>query len=288
MKLQGKFVLITGASGGIGRALTLALAQAGARLALAARRRAPLEAVADEVAAQGHERPVIFDVDLSQQGDAQRLAEQTLTALGQVDVLINNAAFNIAGSQWSIGDGNLARQTFETNYFSPLALVQRLVPSMRARGAGAVVNMASIGALATEPLLGHYASSKAALALATEALSLELRGSGVQALLVIPGPVETPMLDELREVPGGAALVRLMPRGTPQEIAQRIVNAIERGKTTLVFPPLIGVFRHLPALARLGARLLTRDVQAEQAVVFIGGSYGNMKVRGRGRDDGAK
>lgn len=282
MKLKGKCALLTGGSGGIGRALAIELARAGVRLAIASRRRAALELVADEVASQGNERPFVFEVDLSQRGAAHGLAERAVSALGRVDILVNNAGFGIAASQWSIGDGELARQIFETNYFSPLALIQSLVPAMRERGEGAIINMASIGALATEPLLGHYSSSKAALAIATEALSLELRGSGVQALLVIPGPVETAMLAELREVPGAAALLRQLPQGTPHEIARRIVRAIERGQSTLFYPTPIAILRHALTLVRWSTRFLTRNVDAGNSGVLIGGPEGNMKVRGTG------
>ncbi|MFI5290325.1 MAG: SDR family NAD(P)-dependent oxidoreductase, partial [Polyangia bacterium] len=154
--LNGKRVLVTGASSGIGRALSKALAQAGAKLAIAARRVGALEALADEIALAGGARPVVLTADLSARGEAERLGARAIEALGAVDILVNNAGVGAGGAQVVMGDADEARALFETNYWAPLALTRALVPEMRKRGAGAVVNVASIGAVTPMPFAGHY------------------------------------------------------------------------------------------------------------------------------------
>src|SRR5262249_39126025 len=134
MDLRGKKVLITGAGSGIGYAIAHALARQGALLALAARNSERLEHLADEIAAAGHARPVVLTPDLSKQGGAELLAARATAALGTIDILINNAAVEGFGSYSTAGDGSESRELFETNYWSPMALVRALLPAMQSRG----------------------------------------------------------------------------------------------------------------------------------------------------------
>jgi len=108
--LHGKHIVLTGASSGIGRALAMALADKGAILVLAARRRELLDGVAAEIDAAGHQRPIVIDTDLSAAGAAESLGKAALCALGgAVDVVINNAGANVTGPQSLIGDSAQAR-----------------------------------------------------------------------------------------------------------------------------------------------------------------------------------
>jgi NAD(P)-dependent dehydrogenase (short-subunit alcohol dehydrogenase family) len=142
--MQGKRVLLTGASSGIGRALAAELAARGALLVLAARRADLLEELAEEIAADGHRRPEVIPADLSEPGAAQALATAALSALdGSLDVLINNAGASLTGAQSMIGDMPDARAVFEVNLWSPLALTAAVVPVMRTAGAGIIVNVTS-------------------------------------------------------------------------------------------------------------------------------------------------
>ncbi|HEY7955255.1 MAG TPA: SDR family NAD(P)-dependent oxidoreductase [Polyangia bacterium] len=276
--LNGKRVLVTGASSGIGRALSKALAQAGAKLAIAARREGALEALADEIAQAGGARPVVLTADLSARGEAERLGARAIEALGAVDILVNNAGVGAGGAQVVMGDADEARALFETNYWAPLALTRALVPEMRKRGAGAVVNVASIGAVTPMPFAGHYSSSKAALSLATETLRLELRGSGVHVLHVLPGPVDTAMLGEVELLPGGARLLSRMPRGDVDTLARKIVRGLERGRRALVYPGSLAIARHLPTVAvRLSAAVMPRV--DEDPRMLLGGSQGAPEAR---------
>jgi hypothetical protein len=254
MDVRGRTVLITGASSGIGHATARALAAEGAVLAVSGRNVARLEELADEIASRGHVRPVVLVADLARRGAAESLAARATEALGRVDVLINNAAAEGVGTYADAGDDERSRELFETNYWSPFVLSRALLPSMRARGVGALVNVSSLGAVTPISGTGHYASTKAALAIATEALRAELRGSGVRVLLVYPGFVDTPMLRAFKARPDlparmGRAL-GLMPVGTPEGLARAIVRALRRERRTVVHPSWYAVTPWIPALSR--------------------------------------
>jgi uncharacterized protein len=277
--LSGKRALVTGASSGIGRALALALAKSGVELAISARRAQALTALADEIAAAGGKRPVVLTADLSLRGEAAELGQRAIAALGQVDILVNNAGVGVGGSQVNVADGDEARTLFETNYWSALALTTALVPGMRERGSGTIVNVSSIGSITPMPLAGHYSSSKAALSLATETLRLELRDTGVHVFLVLPGPVETAMLNEFRQVPGGDKVLAGMPRGTTDVLAKKIVRGIETQKRALVYPTILAIARHLPTLAvRVGGSVV-KGVDVNDPRKVLGGSAGDATLR---------
>ncbi len=260
MDLRDKKILITGASSGIGQAIARALAGRGALIAIVGRHAERLTPLADEIVAAGHPRPVVLTADLSKPGNAESLAARAIAELGTVDVLINDAAVEGIGSYATAGDGSDSRALFETNYWSPMVLIRALLPEMRARGAGAVVNVSSLGAITPVAGTGHYPSSKAALAIATEAVRAELRHSGIRVVLVYPGFVDTPMLRAFMERENLPARMRrslgLMPVGQPDALARRVVTALERGRKTVVYPRSYAMTPLIPALSRWFTSLL--------------------------------
>jgi len=277
MKVQlfGKTALVTGASSGIGRALAKALGKQGVVLAVSARRKQALDSLADEIEKAGGKRPVVLTADLSKRGEAKKLGERALEALGRVDILVNNAGVGIGGAQAVVGDDDMARELFETNYWSALALVTALVPGMRERSYGAVVNVASIGAFVPMPLAGTYSSSKAALSLHSETLRLELRGTGIHVFNVQPGPVETGMIAEMGQVPGAKGVLDNMPLGDPDVLAKKIVRGLERGQRALVYPSSLAIMRHLPTVALRVTALATRGIDVNDPRKLQGGSQGD-------------
>jgi uncharacterized protein len=282
-RVAGSGVLLTGASSGIGRCLAGELARKGAHLAIAARRADRLDAVADEIAAMGLARPATFVVDLERRGNAAELTDAAERAFGQVDVLINNAGGGVGGLQWVGGDRDEGREVFEVNLWSPLALVRALVPAMRQRRSGVVVNVTSMAQVMTWPAFGHYAASKAALAMATETLRQELAGSGVHVLEVIPGPVDTAIQGETRLIPGIERALRASPLGNPAVLAQRIVSAIEHGRSRIVFPRVLTAAYLLPGVTRayIGrqVRRVSSELNSDDARWIRSGSMGDQVAR---------
>ena len=283
MVIEGKRVLLTGASSGIGRELARVLAEHGARLALAARREHLLESLAGEIESAGRGRPAVLPTDLSERGAAASLARRASDALGGVDVLVNNAGVGVGGNQWRVGDRDEARACLETNFWSPLALTAELVPHMRERGSGAVVNVTSIAQVMTLWSLGHYSASKAALALATETLRLELTGSGVHVLEVVAGPTDTAVQGESKLIGGAAEMLKNAPMGKPDELARRIARALERERARLVYPRALRAVYELPSLYRVYAPLMARRLERvrdpEDERVALSGSAGHPDAR---------
>jgi short-subunit dehydrogenase len=262
-ELAGSRALVTGASSGIGRELAKELAARGALLAITARRRPLLESLAQEISAAGSAAPTVFEADLSRKGAAQALAARATEELGPIDLLVNNAGSGVGGRISAVGDRDEAREAFETNYWSPLALIQALVPGMVERRRGAVVNVTSMAQVSTWPGFGAYAATKAALGVATETLAMELVDSPVHALEVIPGPVDTAVQGETRLAPGIERMLDRTPLGDPGVLARLIAKALERGATRAIYPRRAQLAYALPTLARWDARRLAARAARE-------------------------
>ncbi|SNR25776.1 SDR family NAD(P)-dependent oxidoreductase [Actinomadura mexicana] len=256
--VAGAPILVTGASSGIGRAVAFALAERGGRLAIAARRRAVLEGIADRIEDAGLVRPYVIEADLSRPGAAAELAEKAITALGSVQILINNAGIGLVAAQCAIGDDDQARALFETNLWSPLALTRHLFPALHSSG-GLVVNVTSTLRAVPIPLLGYYGASKAALAHLTLTLRHELQGTGVSVLEIVPGATDTAARD-IDLLPWRAGPMRTPPPVSPESMAKAIVKAIEHGERRRSHPATSLLPLEVPALGRLIARVVTRRV----------------------------
>jgi uncharacterized protein len=281
--VAGRRILLTGASSGIGRALARELAARGAALAVAARREGLLEELAGEIEREGGSRPVVLASDLSKRGAAAELAQRATAELGGVDALVNNAGGGVGGTQWAVGDHDAAREAFEVNFWSPVALAAALVPPMRERRSGAVVNVTSMAQVTTMWAMGHYMASKAALARATEALRLELTGSGVHVLEVIPGPVDTAVQAETRLVPGAGEVLDRAPLGDAPALARLAVRALERGRPRVIYPRPMRALYALPLIDRWymprQARRVADRIDTEDARVIRSGSMGDDVAR---------
>lgn len=252
--LRDRRILLTGASSGIGRALALALAGRGARLALAARREPLLHDLAGRIAEAGGAEPAVLPADLSRRGAAAELAERA----GRVDVLINNAGTGVVGSQSVLGDSAEVRAALETNFWSPIALATALLPGMCAAGRGTVVNVTSTVQAVPLPLLGYYGAAKAALSQATRSLRHELRHTPVTVLEVVPGATDTALRDIDRLPWHGGTPPRTFPPVPPAAVAAAVVRALETGRDRVVHPRYSLLPLHLPAVgaavAAVGAR----------------------------------
>jgi uncharacterized protein len=166
-----------------------------------------------------------------------------------------------------VGDRDAARALFETNLWSPLALIAELVPAMVARGRGAVVNVGSMARVSPFPHLGTYTASRAALALATQVLDLEVGPRGIRVVEVALGPVDTPASEENRVLTGADRWLDGRPGlGSAAAAADAIVRAAEGGARGVAFYPRMLRWPHrLPGLGRRYSRRMARhaDIQDE-------------------------
>jgi uncharacterized protein len=262
--VQGKAVLLTGASGAIGSEVARRLAARGARLVLSARRVERLEQLADELAASGASRPVVAPADLARPGAAAKLAAEA----DDVDVLINNAGTSVQGLSWVVGDRDEARAVLETNLWSPLALIAALAPAMVRRGGGTIVNVGSMARVSPFPHLGVYAASRSALATVTEVLDMELHPRGVRVIEVALGPVDTPASRENRVLAGADRWLDGRPGiGEAGAAADAIVAAAEGARGVAFYPPLLRWAHRMPGLGRRYARRAARHADLEDEAV---------------------
>jgi NAD(P)-dependent dehydrogenase (short-subunit alcohol dehydrogenase family) len=190
-KLEGKTALITGASKGLGQAMALALAEAGARLALVSRNLDLLNGTAAAVRKLGAEAAV-FQTDVTDEAQVLRLEQQVSRELGKVQILINNAGVN---NRKPVTDFTLAewRQVIDTNLTSAFLMCRSFVPQMRGQGYGRILNLTSMMSHVSLPGRTAYSASKAGLLGFTRALALELASEQITVNGISPGPVATEM-----------------------------------------------------------------------------------------------
>jgi hypothetical protein len=241
-KRYGEWALVTGASAGIGLEFARALARDGFSVVLSARREDRLRDVAAELEKAHAVSTRVVPIDLGATGGAEALAERAADL--EIGVLVNNAGFGYAGS-FERQDPARLQEMVELNCAAPVVLTARLLPGMRARGKGAVIVVGSAAGAQPLPLHAVYAATKAFDRFFGEALWAELRGSGIDVLVLEPGPTAT----EFQEVAGA------IPH--PGESPDRVVAlALERlGRQPSV---LYGWWNWLRGNA--GARLLPRSL----------------------------
>jgi NAD(P)-dependent dehydrogenase (short-subunit alcohol dehydrogenase family) len=215
----GKIVLITGASSGIGKNSAVRLAEAGAHVLLVARSADKLEETAAEIASLGG-LASIYQADVSNLEDCDRLAAEVLAKHGHVDILINNAGRSIRRSlELSYDRFHDFERTMQVNYFGAVRLTMALLPSMSARKQGHVINMSSIAALTPSPRFSAYVASKSALDAWTRAAAVEFSDLNVRFTTINMPLVRTPMIE-------ATTVYNSMPVLTPDEATDMVVEAV--------------------------------------------------------------
>jgi NAD(P)-dependent dehydrogenase (short-subunit alcohol dehydrogenase family) len=187
MKLEGKVAIVTGAGSGIGKTLATRLARDGAAIVVADIRNH--DSAAAEIATATGARTLGLKVDVASEADVARMVADTLTTLGRIDILVNNAAFfsaleprpfeRIGAAEW--------RQVMEVNTLGVFLCCRACVPHMRTAGGGRIINLASGAPLKGVPLLLHYVSSKGAVIAFTRALAREVGRDGITVNALAPG-----------------------------------------------------------------------------------------------------
>ena len=229
-------MFITGASGGIGQALAARYAQAGWRLALAARRTSEVEAWAR---AQGlaPERWAVYAADVQDIDSIVAAGQRCIERQGLPDVVIANAGISVGMDTADRGDLDVMRESFAINSLGMAATFHPFLAAMRLRRSGALVGIASVAAIRGLPGHGAYCASKAAAVAYCESLRGECRGTGVRVVTLVPGYIDTPLTAGNRY-----PMPFLMQ---PASFAERAFHAIERGDSYRVIPWQMGVVAKL-------------------------------------------
>lgn len=189
LELAGKVALVTGASRGIGRAISLALAREGAIVMLCARGRRALDDLAGEIGARGGSTAVVA-ADVSTIEGAQETIEASLERFGRVDVLINNAGKGSPKPMAELTEEDW-RASFELNFMSAVRLSLACVPHMRRQGGGRIINISSRVGREPDPYFAPYAAAKAALINFSKSLATAYSGEGILTNCIVPGLVRT-------------------------------------------------------------------------------------------------
>lgn len=192
-RLQDRVALVTGASSGIGEATALALAEQGAKVAIAARRKDRLEQLAGKLAELGAE-PLLLVADLVREAEAQRIVRETEARYGRLDILVNNAGVMYLEP---VAEADLGRwrSMLELNVLSLIAATQAALAGMRARRGGHIVNVSSVAGRVANPGSGAYAATKFGVVGFSESLRREVYKDNIRVSVIEPGMVDT----ELRE-----------------------------------------------------------------------------------------
>jgi NAD(P)-dependent dehydrogenase (short-subunit alcohol dehydrogenase family) len=201
--LNGKIALITGASKGLGKAMALALSQAGATIALVSRDETKLQAVKREVEESGG-KAELFIADVKDEQQVERLEAEVSKRLGKIQILVNNAGVNL---RKNLIDFSLSewQSVIDTNLTSVFLMCRKFVPHMRGTGYGRILNMTSIMSHVSLPQRSAYSASKAALLGLIRALAQELAPEGITVNGISPGPFGTEMNQSLMQDPDANA-----------------------------------------------------------------------------------
>ena len=203
MNIEGRTVLVTGASRGLGRALSLAFVDAGARQVFAgARKESDIERLSAD-------RITPIKLDVNSDADVNGIKQ-----LGTIDILVNNAGVDSFGNPVAMNFDD-ARREMDVNYFGALRMTRALAPQMVERGEGMIVNIATAFAKINLPLVGTYCASKAALLSLGQALRAYLKDKGVHVMTVMPTTIDTDMAK-------GADVPKMTPEFVVSEILRHI------------------------------------------------------------------
>ena len=251
ISLKDRNVIITGASSGIGVEAAKMFAAEGSNLALAARSEDKLRQLESDLQ-RFNVKTTIIPTDVTKSSDCRSLIKKTVSSLGSIDILLNNAGVAYHGNVDDVELRHL-EQIIEVNFTAPVRLTNLALPYIKKSGSGRIINVSSILGIIPIPTEAVYSATKFALRAFSYALAEELAGTGIRSCVICPGPVDTPMITE--EIESVHDLVYSPPVATPSEIAELILKSAKDGKLERISPAHTGVLAKLgfllPPLARI-------------------------------------
>jgi NADP-dependent 3-hydroxy acid dehydrogenase YdfG len=263
--LAGAVAVVTGAAGGIGRAVARRLAEEGAWVVLTGRDE---EALSGVDLGPGIAPAAVHLLDVRDAAAWERVAAAVLEAFGRIDVLVSNAGIVDPGPHESLSPERL-QALVDTNLLGAMLGARAVLPPMKARGGGAIVHVASLGGLVPMPFEASYAATKAAVRQFALSLRVEVAASGVRVSVVSPDSVDTPQL--LQELAfDEASLSFASPPLPPEAVARAVVKAIRSGAPEVLVPAAGGLAARMaaafprlllwavPWLRRAGSRRMRR------------------------------
>jgi short-subunit dehydrogenase len=265
MELAGQKALLTGATGGLGRAIAEALAGRGAQLLLSARKRDALEAMAEDLPGEGHR---VLPADLAEPGAAEQLAAEA----GAVDVLVANAGLPGAGWLTDFSPDEVTR-ALRVNLEAPMLTARALYPGMVDRGSGHLVFVSSLSGKAASPRSSIYNATKFGLRGFALALRTDLGPKGVGVSLVSPGFIR----DAGMFADAGAKPPAGLGTGTPEQVGRAVVKSIERDKVEVVVAPMQArIATHVAAISpSIGVRAQMGSAGQKAADAIVDGHETN-------------
>ena len=218
-KVNGKTILITGASSGIGLTTAYRLADAGAHVLLVARTKETLDQVKDEIEAKGGKASV-FPCDLNDMNSIDEVSKEIIASVEQIDILINNAGRSIRRAVHESTDRfHDSERTMQLNYFGAVRLVMNILPQMMIRRDGHIINISSIGVLANATRFSAYVASKAALDAFSRCLSAEVHSHRIAITSIYMPLVRTPMIAPTK-------IYKYVPTLSPDQAVDLVAHAI--------------------------------------------------------------
>jgi len=271
MNTQGKVWFVTGTSSGFGRSIVEDLIARGERVVATARDPRTLE----DLVARAPDRVLALTLDVTKGDEVRSAIALANERFGSIDVLVNNAGYSVVGALEETSESEL-RAVFEPMFFGAVALTRAVLPAMRERRSGTIVQISSVGGFVTAPGFGPYCAAKHALEAVSEALAGEVAPFGVRLLIVEPGAFRTRLFGSafrtMPELPAYAETVGAMrayaekeegaQAGDPAKAARAIIDAVNAGSPQLRLP--LGA----DAVSAIRAKLaqVTSDVDATEQV----------------------
>jgi len=263
-RFDGKTVVITGASSGIGESCARKFVAEGARVVLAARSPEPLQRLVEEL---GGDVAHAVPTDVADMSACENLLAEAKSRFGSIDVLVNNAARNSRGPLEELPTDEML-QMLDVNLRAPMVLTRLALPTMRAQGAGTIVNVASLAGRLPLEHEATYSTTKFGLRIFSFAVAEELRNTDVRVCVVTPGPVETGFILDPSVIETVPPLVFSQPMSTADEIADLILASAADGtreRTKPAFSGKIATLSYLvPGVRKFLVPLLERKGEREK------------------------